>query len=68
MIIKALRYLIDNYMQKYNSNKATFSYWKQEVYFKAIDDLDYKLLQKVSIKVSAILGGLDNEDIILVIL
>ncbi len=46
-----LRYSIDNYMQKYNSRRlhsAIGNKTPNEVYFKAINNLDSKLLQKVS--------------------
>jgi putative transposase len=46
-----LRYSIDNYMQKYNSRRlhsAIGNKTPNEVYFKAINNLDCKLLQKVS--------------------
>jgi putative transposase len=46
-----LRYSIDNYMQKYNSRRlhsAIGNKTPNEVYFKAINNLDCKLLQKLS--------------------
>ena len=46
-----LRYSIDNYMKKYNSKRLHSSIGNKtpnEVYFKAINNLDSKLLQKVS--------------------
>jgi putative transposase len=46
-----LRYSIDNYMQKYNSRRlhsAIGNKTPNEVYFKAINNLDCTLLQKVS--------------------
>ena len=46
-----LRYSIDNYMKKYNSRRlhsAIGNKTPNEVYFKAINNLDSKLLQKVS--------------------
>jgi len=42
---------IDNYMKKYNSKRlhsAIGNKTPNEIYFKAINNLDYKLLQKVS--------------------
>ncbi len=46
-----LRYSIDNYMNKYNSRRlhsAIGNKTPNEVYFKAINNLDSRLLQKVS--------------------
>jgi putative transposase len=49
--ISELRYSIDNYMTKYNSKRlhsAIGNKTPNEVYFKAINNIDSKLLQKVS--------------------
>jgi transposase InsO family protein len=46
-----LRYSIDQYMEKYNSKRlhsAIGNKTPNEVYFKAINNIDKKLLQKVS--------------------
>jgi putative transposase len=46
-----LRYSIDNYMEKYNSRRLHSTLGNKtpnEVYFKAINNLDSKVLQKVS--------------------
>lgn len=46
-----LRYSIDQYMEKYNSKRLHSRLGNKtpnEVYFKAINNLDHKLLQKVS--------------------
>ena len=46
-----LRYSIDNYMQKYNSRRLHSTLGNKtpnEIYFKAINNLDSKKLQKVS--------------------
>jgi|GEM_PF-4816302 len=46
-----LRYSIDNYMQKYNSKRlhsAISNKTPNEVYFKAINNLNSQKLQKVS--------------------
>ena len=46
-----LRYSIDNYMEKYNSKRlhsALGNKTPNEIYFKAINNLNNKLLQKVS--------------------
>ena len=49
--INELRYSINQYMEKYNSRRlhsAIGNKTPNEVYFKAINNLDNKLLQKVS--------------------
>jgi len=49
--INELRYSIDNYMEKYNSKRLHSSLGNKtpnEVYFKAINNLDLEMLQKVS--------------------
>ena len=49
--INELRYSIDNYMEKYNSRRlhsALGNKTPNEVYFKVINNIDNKLLQKVS--------------------
>jgi putative transposase len=46
-----LRYSIDQYMEKYNSKRlhsALGNKTPNEVYFKTVNNLNYKLLQKVS--------------------
>jgi len=49
--IEELRYSIDNYMEKYNSRRLHSTLGNKtpnEVYFKAVNNLDSKVLQKVS--------------------
>ena len=49
--INELRYSINQYMEKYNSRRlhsALGNKTPNEVYFKAINNLNHKLLQKVS--------------------
>ena len=49
--INELRYSIDNYMEKYNSKRLHSTLGNKtpnEVYFKVINNIDNKLLQKVS--------------------
>jgi hypothetical protein len=46
-----LRYSIDNYMKKYNSKRlhsAIGNKTPNKVYFKAINNVDINLLQKIS--------------------
>ena len=46
-----LRYSINQYMEKYNSRRlhsALGNKTPNEIYFKAINNLNHKLLQKVS--------------------